>query len=130
MTTPHTRTNTLCKRNGEIVAFDPRKIERSITAAGDGIDEFGPAMAWMVAHAVETYLANRSSLDTAQVQSMVEQQLMAAGYFRTARAFILQHEQRQMEQDDLARVSDDARAAANPVLASKHPPYAQFPVNA
>ncbi len=54
-------------------------------------------MAWMVAHAVEVYLADLAPLDTAQVRDMVEQQLMEAGYFRTARAFILQHERRRVE---------------------------------
>jgi len=99
MTTPAIRLGpaTLRKRNGDTASFDLNKIERAITAAGEGIDEFGPAMAWMLAHAVEVYLADLKTLDTAQVQDMVEQQLMEAGYFRTARAFILQRERRRVE---------------------------------
>jgi len=99
MTTPATRLgpSTLRKRNGDTASFDLNKIERTITAAGEGLNEFGPAMAWMVAHAVEVYLADLSPLDTAQVQDKVEQQLMEAGYFGTARAFILQRERRRVE---------------------------------
>ena len=99
MTTPAIRLGptSLRKRNGNIVPFDLYKIQQAVTAAGDGTDEFGPAMAWMLAHAVEGYLADLKTLDTAQVQDMVERQLMEAGYFRTARAFILQGERQRVE---------------------------------
>lgn len=96
MTTTATRLGpkTLRKRNGDIVPFDLQKIQRAITAAGDGASEFGPAMAWMVAHAVGVRLADSTALDTALVQALVEQQLMDAGYFDSARAFIVRHERR------------------------------------
>lgn len=97
----------LRKRDGRVVSFDLHRLQRSLQTAGDMTGEYGPAMAWMVAQQIEVYLADLNDLDTDTVQDMMEEQLMEAGYYHTARACILYRERRRV-----ARLKDGALPAA------------------
>lgn len=84
----------LRKRDGRVVPFDIFRLQRALNAAGDQTGEFGSAMAWLLAQQIVVYLSDREALDAESVQDMMEEQLMEAFYFRTARACILYRERR------------------------------------
>jgi ribonucleoside-triphosphate reductase len=80
------------KRTGRVVPFDARKIEAAIARAGAATGEFGDAeAALLTAQAVK--VLRRRFEDTApeveQIQDVVEQVLISANHFATARAYIV-----------------------------------------
>ncbi|MCW3147055.1 ribonucleoside triphosphate reductase [Stutzerimonas stutzeri] len=82
----------LRKRDGRQVDFELDKISRAIEAAGEATGEFGATTARALADAVQRQLAALPEVDVEQVQDRVEQTLMEAGYFDTARAYIVYRE--------------------------------------
>lgn len=82
----------LCKRDGSIAAFDLGKIRQAIIAAGEASGEFDEALAGELAEAVLMRLLELPSIDVEQVQDRVERVLMEAGFYQTARAYIVYRE--------------------------------------
>ncbi|WP_408003081.1 ribonucleoside triphosphate reductase [Pseudomonas pohangensis] len=87
------RTTRLGKRDGSSAAFDASKIERAIVAAGQASGEFSAAQAVALTRAVLLRLADFTELDVECIQDCVERVLMEAGYYATARAYIVYREQ-------------------------------------
>jgi ribonucleoside-triphosphate reductase len=86
------RPQTLFKRDGSEVAFDVAKIQRAIAAAGHATSEFSGNEAQALTDAVLARLLDSSSVSVEQVQDKVELVLMEAGYYATARAYIVYRE--------------------------------------
>ncbi|CAD5106390.1 ribonucleoside triphosphate reductase [Zestomonas carbonaria] len=84
--------SSLFKRDGGEVPFEAGKIERAIAAAGGATGEFPPRQAGVLTDAVLMRLGNPGRLDVEQVQDVVERVLMEAGYYATARAYIVYRE--------------------------------------
>ncbi|MBD9416066.1 ribonucleoside triphosphate reductase [Pseudomonas sp. PDM16] len=89
---PDKMPGTLFKRDGREVTFDSGKIERAIAAAAHATQEFGPEEATLITEAVLSRLLDARRLDVEQVQDKVELVLMEAGYYATARAYIVYRE--------------------------------------
>nr|WP_298145368.1 ribonucleoside triphosphate reductase [uncultured Pseudomonas sp.] len=105
----------LCKRDGSIVAFDLGKIEQAIAAAGEACGEFDRALAGQLADAVLARLLDVPEVDVEQVQDRVERVLMEAGFYQTARAYIVYRERHgRLRRDRKALV--DVAASMNEYL--------------
>lgn len=98
----------LRKRDGRLAAFEVDKIARAIAAAGAATGEFEAAVAQALAEAVRLPLAHRTAVEVEQVQDAVERALMAAGYFDTARAYIVYRERHARLRRDRKAVVDVA----------------------
>ncbi|MBS66782.1 MAG: ribonucleoside triphosphate reductase [Pseudomonas sp.] len=105
----------LRKRDGRLAAFEVDKIERAIAAAGAATGEFEVAIAQALAAAVRRQLAHRTTVEVEQVQDGVERALMAAGYFDTARAYIVYRERHARLRRD-RKVVVDVAASMNEYL--------------
>jgi ribonucleoside-triphosphate reductase len=86
------RPQLLLKRDGNEVPFDAAKIERAIAAAGRATGELGDSEAAALTEAVLARLLEFRSLGVEQVQDKVELVLMEAGFYATARAYIVYRE--------------------------------------
>jgi ribonucleoside-triphosphate reductase len=105
----------LCKRDGSIAAFDLGKIRLAIYAAGEASGEFDEALAGELAEAVLLRLQDLPSIDIEQVQDRVERVLMEAGFYQTARAYIVYRERHgRLRRDRKALV--DVAASMNEYL--------------
>ncbi len=105
----------LCKRDGSVVAFDLGKIAQAIAAAGEACGEFDQALAGQLADAVLARLQDLPSVDVEQVQDRVERVLMEAGFYQTARAYIVYRERHgRLRRDRKALV--DVAASMNEYL--------------
>lgn len=112
---PSFRPESLRKRDGRWVAFDLEKIRRAIAAAGEVTGEFEGARAGDLAEAVLARLLDRRELDVERVQDSVERVLMEAGYYTTARAYIVYRERHgRLRRDRRALV--DVAASMNEYL--------------
>ncbi|MCY1496129.1 Anaerobic ribonucleoside-triphosphate reductase [compost metagenome] len=83
---------TLFKRDGSEVSFDESKIQRAILAAGLATGELAADQAEALTMAVLARLPGLQSLDIEDVQDKVELVMMEAGYYATARAYIVYRE--------------------------------------
>ena len=83
---------TLRKRDGRQVAFELGKIVRAIRAAGEATGEFGGQTPRALAEAVMARLLDQPDVEVEAVQDRVERVLMEAGYYATARAYIVYRE--------------------------------------
>ena len=95
------------KRNGTSVLFDARKIMQAIVKAGQATNEFGFEEAQCIVDTVIQTLVVRHTLDSASVeniQDIVERELVAQGFFVTARVYIVYREQHRRLRDDRACV--------------------------
>jgi len=81
----------LRKRDGRLVAFELDKIGAAIEAAGLATGEFEQATAQALAAEVLVRLPQRV-VEVEQAQNAVERVLMEAGYYDTARAYIVYRE--------------------------------------
>lgn len=98
LTLPHR----VLKRDGQQVPFDATKIETAIHKAGRATGEFGAAEAALLTAQVVKVLAHRfgrnadrdSIPDIEGIQDVVEQTLISANHFETARSYIVYREQR------------------------------------
>lgn len=87
----------ITKRDGKVVAFDAGKITHAILAAAEATSEFGEPEAERLTGIVVSILAKangKSVPSVEQVQDIVEQVLMAASHYQTAKAYILYRERR------------------------------------
>ncbi|CUI30472.1 Anaerobic ribonucleoside-triphosphate reductase [Achromobacter xylosoxidans] len=85
----------ILKRDGRVVAFDRDKIAAAIAAAGRGTGELDADVAQALTGAVIEALAAEGNVcpGVETIQNQVEETLVKAGYWRTARAYIVYREQ-------------------------------------
>lgn len=85
----------ILKRDGRVVAFDRDKIAAALAAAGRSTGELHADVAQGLASAVIAALAAEGNVcpGVETIQNQVEDTLVKAGYWRTARAYIVYREQ-------------------------------------
>lgn len=85
----------ILKRDGRVVAFDRDKIAAALAAAGRSTGELHADVAQGLASAVIAALAAEGNVcpGVETIQNQVEETLVQAGYWRTARAYIVYREQ-------------------------------------
>ncbi len=99
------------KRSGARADFDAAKILRAITLAGKATGEFGEVEAELLCTKAVKVLAHRFSGEAPQIeqiQDVVEQALISADHFATARAYIVYREQHARLRKDREVVVDVA----------------------
>ena len=100
------------KRDGREVPFDAAKIESAILRAGQESGEFGDLESKLLAAQVVKILAHRDGNgrlpDIEAIQDVVEQTLIAANHFETARAYIVYREQHSRLRDQHRTLVDVA----------------------
>ncbi|GAA5173837.1 ribonucleoside triphosphate reductase [Niveibacterium umoris] len=97
------------KRDGRTLPFDVAKIRKAIVAAGAASGEFEAGEAARLTATVGKVLAHRfhgGTPDIEAIQDIVEQVLVAADWFATARAYIVYREQRAKLRTDRRAVVD------------------------
>lgn len=97
------------KRDGRTLPFDVAKIRKAIAAAGAASGEFEAGEAARLTATVGKVLAHRFHGQTPSIeaiQDIVEQVLVAADWFATARAYIVYREQRAKLRTDRRAVVD------------------------
>jgi ribonucleoside-triphosphate reductase len=97
------------KRAGEIVAFDAAKIRSAVERAGKASGEFDTPEADLLAIQAVKVLSHRfaeSAPHIEQIQDVVEQVLISANHFATARGYIVYREKR-------ARLRSDKQTVVN-----------------
>jgi ribonucleoside-triphosphate reductase (formate) len=107
------------KRDGQEVRFDAGKIESAIRRAGQAGGEFGAAEAALLTAQAIKVLTHRFSdgrlPDIEGIQDVVEQTLIAANHFETARAYIVYREQHNKLRTD-SRTLVDVGSSINEYL--------------
>jgi len=92
------------KRDGQEVSFDARKIESAILRAGQASGEFGALEATGLTTQVIKVISHRLEggriPNIEGIQDVVEQTLIAANHFETARAYIVYREQHSRLRED------------------------------
>ncbi|MFJ1300601.1 ribonucleoside triphosphate reductase [Pseudomonadota bacterium AL_CKDN230030165-1A_HGKHYDSX7] len=81
------------KRDGRNAVFQPGKIAAAIAAAGQSTGEFDSEAARLLTEQVIARLADTPLPDVETIQNHVEETLVQAGHWRTARAYIVYREQ-------------------------------------
>jgi len=93
------------KRDGKLAEFDKMRIENAIGKAARAVGEGNQEMAVGVSHLVMGKLLDRFGDDgcptVEEIQDIVEETIIMAGYARTAKAYIL-YRQKQIELRELA----------------------------
>jgi len=85
------------RRDGDATPFDAEKIRSAIERAGAATGEFGADEAGLLCSQAVKVLGHRfaeTDPDIEQIQDVVEQVLISANHFATARAYIVYREQR------------------------------------
>lgn len=102
----------IVKRDGTQVVFNSEKIMSAIRRAGEATEEFDQDEANLLTNQVIKVLRHRFSkgiLPTIeQIQDVVEQVLISANYYKTARAYIVYREQRNKSRQDKKTLIDVA----------------------
>ena len=102
----------VAKRDGAEVPFDARKIESAILRAGQASGEYGELEAALLTAQVVKVLSHRFHGGRApqieDIQDVVEQTLIAANHFETARAYIVYREQHRTLRADRRTLVDVA----------------------
>lgn len=99
------------KRDGRRVPFVADKIRSAVRRAGAATGEFGDEEAGRITDQVVKVLIHRfgaGAPSIEQIQDVVEQALIAAEYFRTARAYIVYREQHRRLREDRKTLVDVA----------------------
>ena len=100
------------KRDGSEVRFDASKIESAILRAGRASGEFGAPEASLLTAQVVKVLAHRYGAerlpDIEGIQDVVEQTLISANHFETARSYIVYREQHKKLRDERRTLVDVA----------------------
>jgi ribonucleoside-triphosphate reductase len=102
---------TVVKRDGRRVPFAPGKIVSAIARAGAATAQFGADEAHRLADVVVAALARRGVDDEPSIESiqdLVERTLAAAGWFDTARAYIVHRERHARLREDRRTMVDVA----------------------
>ncbi len=101
--------NFVIKRDGETVPFDGLRIQSAIERAGKATGEFDATEAHLLAIQAIKVLTHRfrdKAPHLEQIQDVVEQSLISANHFKTARAYIVYREQRARLRRDRKNVVD------------------------
>lgn len=102
-TAQHTMPRTVVKRDGSLADFDENKICAAIEKAGAATGEFGPGEAIILsgqACKVIEHRFNGAAPTIEEIQDIVEQTLIQANHFETARAYIVYRERRRQARRD------------------------------
>ena len=101
---------TLHKRDGHIAAFDSTKILSAIRRAGEASGEFDQTEAQLLTTQVIKILAYLPEPvpEVERIQDIVEQTLISANHFATARAYIVYREQHRRQREDKKTLVDVA----------------------
>ena len=93
------RINKITKRDGREVEFEQSKLVAVIVRAGQETEEYEEKEAKRLATIVVTLLvkSDHKIPTVEQIQDIVEQVLMAAGHYQTAKAYILYREKRSQD---------------------------------
>ena len=83
----------ILKRDGRVVAFDSEKIAQAMAAAGQSTGELDLQRARTLTDTVIAKLAGNVCPGVETIQNRVEEALVQAGHWRTARAYIVHREQ-------------------------------------
>ena len=108
----------ITKRDGTLAPFDSTRIFNAINKAGTTTGEFGDQESWLLTAQVLKVLKHKfaESLPTIeQVQDVVEQVLISANYFATAKSYILYRDQRNRMRSD-RKVMVDVESSINEYL--------------
>jgi len=106
----------LRKRDGSLAPFDSRKIHSAIARAGRATGEFGEDEAGLLTAQVVKVLSHLPGVpEVERIQDIVEQTLISANHFRTARAYIVYREQHKRLRQDRQTLVDVA-ASVNEYL--------------
>lgn len=106
------------KRDGTLAPFDSSKIFNAIKKAGQNTAEFGEEESWLLTAQVLKVLKHKfaeSLPSIEQIQDVVEQVLISANYFATAKAYILYRDQRNRLRTD-KKVMVDVESSINEYL--------------
>lgn len=106
------------KRDGTLAPFDSNRIYNAILKAGTSTNEFGEQEAWLLTGQVLKVLKHKfaeSLPSIEQIQDIVEQVLISANYFVTAKAYILYRDQRNRSRAD-KKVMVDVESSINEYL--------------
>ncbi|MBR3224491.1 MAG: ribonucleoside triphosphate reductase [Atopobiaceae bacterium] len=93
----------IIKRDGTLTSFKQSKITAAIESAGGATGEFGPEEAVILSGQVCKVIAHRfngASPTVEEIQDIVEQTLISANHFNTARAYIVYREKRNQTRRD------------------------------
>jgi len=110
--------DSVTKRDGTLAPFDSNKIYNAIKKAGESTNEFGESESWLLTSQVLKVLKHKfsESLPTIEcIQDIVEQVLISANYFATAKAYILYRDQRNRTRGD-KKVMVDVESSINEYL--------------
>ena len=106
------------KRDGTLAPFDSNRIYNAILKAGSSTGEFSDQEAWLLTGQVLKVLKHKFSEtlpSIEQIQDIVEQVLISANYFATAKAYILYRDQRNRSRGD-KKVMVDVESSINEYL--------------
>lgn len=110
--------DSVTKRDGTLAPFDSNRIYNAILKAGTTTSEFGEQEAWLLTAQVLKVLKYKfaeSLPSIEQIQDIVEQVLISANYFATAKAYILYRDQRNRMRTD-KKVMVDVESSINEYL--------------
>ena len=110
--------DTVTKRDGTLAPFDSNKIYSAIKKAGESTGEFGESESWLLTSQVLKVLKHKfaeSLPDIEHIQDIVEQVLISANYFATAKDYILYRDQRNRTRGD-KKVMVDVESSINEYL--------------
>ena len=110
--------DSVTKRDGTLAPFDSNKIYNAIKKAGESTGEFGESESWLLTSQDLKVLKHKfsESLPTIEhIQDIVEQVLISANYFATAKAYILYRDQRNRARTD-RKVMVDVESSINEYL--------------
>ncbi len=98
----------LQKRDGSLVSFDSGRIRSALMRAGMATGEYGEREADLLCSQAVRVLAHlhEQPLSVERIQDVVEQTLIAAAYYQTARAYIVYREQHQRLRQDRQTLVD------------------------
>ena len=108
----------VAKRDGTLVPFDSDKIFNAIRKAGEATGEFGEQECYLLTGQVLKVLEHKfsDSLPSIEnIQDVVEQVLISANYFTTAKSYILYRDQRNRARGD-HKVVVDVESSINEYL--------------
>lgn len=82
------------KRNGDTVAFNKEKVYNAVSKANNETDELTFFQIGEIVTKVEQTLASKAWVDVEEIQDVVEDTLMASGFTKTAKAYIIYRDER------------------------------------
>ena len=113
-----TKIESVTKRDGTLAPFDSDKIFNAIFKAGESTKEFGEQESYLLTGQVLKVLEHKFSDDVPSIeniQDVVEQVIISANYFSTAKAYILYRDQRSRSRGD-QKVVVDVESSINEYL--------------